>query len=342
MRRLVTGLATLALVGGAAATASAAAPGWRFAQTSGVRGNDVLADVAFSPGGSGWAVGSRDLGGESALPLVQHLVKGKWVTAKTPPASLEALGAVGASSSTNVWVFGNGAARWNGKKWTDTKFPHGDPDVQRPVVLSPSNVWAFATNHTYHWNGKKWGRVAVPKYVTLRGGSAVSAKNIWAIGVRETDKAHQGVVVHYDGHAWKVAKAAPAVPGYPDAGTFLNSVAVSGKNVWAVGARWKTCGDKWCYHPLTMRLTGKKWTSTIDAKGTDQYWNAVPDGSGGIWAVNGTRFVHVTTSKTTRYAMPRNSHIQGMTHRPGTSTSWAVGDNDQPNDRADGVYLRFN
>src|SRR4051812_36263924 len=81
--------AAVGTVGGAQAeprTKTAKAPTWSVAQTNTLPGEDGIKAISVAPTGSSWAAGYQAVGGKS-VPLVQHLLSGKWTTAKSPSST---------------------------------------------------------------------------------------------------------------------------------------------------------------------------------------------------------------------------------------------------------------
>ncbi|HZE31692.1 MAG TPA: hypothetical protein VE198_09680, partial [Actinoallomurus sp.] len=96
--------AAVTTVGGAQAeprTKTPKAPTWGVAQTNTLPGEDGIKALSVAPTGSTWAAGYQAVGGKS-VPLVQHLLSGKWTTAKSPSSTLGEISALSASSSKNV------------------------------------------------------------------------------------------------------------------------------------------------------------------------------------------------------------------------------------------------
>ncbi|GAB3987234.1 hypothetical protein GCM10029978_105170 [Actinoallomurus acanthiterrae] len=341
------GAAALAF-GLGAGTAHAATPAWRVTQTTKLPGDDLINDVTVASSGSAWAVGQRTVSGKYR-PLVQHLSGATWKDVKLPASWSMPLKVVDASSSKNVWAFGEDGSivRWNGKKWTLSKFT-GRFHATDAEAISSSDVWAVNGTTARHWNGKKWATVKLPANV----GSiqAVSAKNIWAAGAIGAAKA---AVIHWNGKSWKVAKTVTLPKQTDDATTSFMDVAVSGKNVWAVGSQSWECGedgDDTCYKPLALRLTGTKAKTFVATKGVG-YTKVAADGSGGAWILQGAwnpAFIHATGDTLASAAAPRPAghdvNLSTLETRPGTKTVWSAGgsfpqgDPDDPT--GDGVYLR--
>jgi hypothetical protein len=138
---------------------------------------------------------------------------------------------VTAVSSTNVWAVGRyvtatGVTRtlvlhWNGFSWKRVASP--DPETSADSVnelmavhaLSPGNIWAVGDfsdggggpfrDLIEHWNGTAWKHVASPApegsgaNAFLRGVTAVSSANAWAVGFYGST---QALILHWNGRSW--------------------------------------------------------------------------------------------------------------------------------------------
>ena len=182
---------------------------------------------------------------------------------------LEILRGVAATSSTDVWAVGGYvpqatnntlvplALRWDGKSWKQVSIPlssAGNGLELYGVSAVPgkaNNVWAVGGATTdlsnvapvaEQWNGKTWKVVPTPNPasagagVILRGVTAVSATNVWAVG-DYANSANPAVpfAEHWNGKTWKIVSM-PNAPG--TGGITLNGVtAVPGSpnDAWAVG-----------------------------------------------------------------------------------------------------------
>ena len=344
MRRMLMGTGAVALaLGIGAGTAHAATPAWRIAQAT---KHELINDLTVASTGSSWAVGERTVNGKDRL-LVQHLSGTTWKDVKLPASWSMPLKVIDASSSKNVWAFGEDGSivHWNGKKWTSAKFG-GRFRAADAEAISASNVWAVGGATARHWNGKKWATVKLP--ATVNSIHAVSAKNIWAAGA----VGDKGAVIHWNGKSWKVAKTFSLPKPVKDATTSFSDITVSGSKVWAVGAQSWECGedgDDTCYKPLAVRLSGSTWKSFVSTKGT-AYTRVAADGSGGVWMLQGAwnaTTVHVTGNTFTSAAAPRPTghdvNLSALEVRPGTKTVWSVGgsfpEGDPDDPTGDGVYL---
>jgi hypothetical protein len=361
MQRMLVGAgaAALALVTGGCTTQHAAAPSsstartaastWRVTQTTKLPGDDILSDLTVAPTGSAWAVGFQHVSGRQR-PVVQHLSGGTWKDVTLPATWTMPLTVVDASSSKNVWAFGDSGeiVRWNGKKWTTSKFAGAFRAIDAEAI-SASNVWAVDGTTARHWNGSTWVSVKPPIHASAV--HAVSAKNIWVAGSIRGKAA----VAHWNGSSWKLVKTVQVLPvPDDDAGTWFRDITVSGKNVWAVGSQVWSCGeddDDTCYRPVALRLTGKKSKSFIGPQSLG-YTKVAADGSGGVWIMQdawNAKFVHVRGDSFTSSAAPRPAdhdiNLAGLENRAGTKTVWSVGasfpEGDPPDPTGDGLYLRI-
>src|SRR5262249_3277955 len=119
--------------------------------------------------------------------------------------------------------------------------------AQRGGQHLPSDVWAVGefTNAfpgqtlALHWNGTAWRAVKSPNARagnnTLRAVSAVSSKDVWAVGFLQAAGGSPRLTLteHWNGHRWRVVPS-PS-PGGAD-NILLAVAAVSATDVWAVGS----------------------------------------------------------------------------------------------------------
>jgi hypothetical protein len=361
MRRMLTGLtvaaAVLATVSQAqAAPDKAAAPTWSVAQSNTLAGEDGIKAITVAPTGSTWAAGYQASGGKS-VPLVQHLLSGKWTTAKSPSSSLGQVTALDASSSKNVWAFGGSGshaygARWNGTKWTTTTMTSSAYSVQGAWALSASNVWAVGgdqTKNSLHWNGKSWKKVAMP--VPARAIDGVSSTHVYAAGTYKS----QPAVEHWTGSAWVLAKTPKLKLPSPDAVGVLNDIwAPSAGNIWAAGGFEWACGedgDDTCSQPYLLHWNGKAWSTMTfpENGGFGSFTRITGDGGSGLWVMRygwNPKLTHVVGDSVTDVTPPHPSGhdidlgdlaLLGTTVWAG-GTAFPEGDPDDPT--GNGLYLR--
>src|SRR5205085_4115018 len=160
---------------------------------------------------------------------------------------------------------------WNGSKWSVVKSPNvgtSDNQLDAVTVISASNIWAVGRylnnveqDQTLieHWNGTKWSVVSSPNVGSgsnvLFGVAAVSASNIWAVGVSITDH-DRTLIEHWNGTKWSVVKS----PNVASEDNDLNGVAVvSASDIWAVGEHFRN-GDPTTSQTLTEHWNGSNWS----------------------------------------------------------------------------------
>jgi hypothetical protein len=159
------------------------------------------------------------------------------------------------------------------------------------AALSPTDVWAAGWSGPaskripvlVNWDGRRLHRYTA-FHPTRKGGgelwalSAVSAKDIWALGSDGLGADGRPVIVHWDGLHWRLVPL-PLLPR--DAG--ISDIAAAGANdVWVVGWRWRRG------RPLVMHWKGENWRvldmSTVAPHGSrlEAVDAASPDN---VWAV---------------------------------------------------------
>ncbi|GAA0361768.1 hypothetical protein GCM10009530_09180 [Microbispora corallina] len=338
-----------AAASGTAHRAERAAPGWKLARVNTLPGDDVLNDVTVLGNGSVWAAGHRIVNGQQR-GLVQWYDGRTWRTVpNSPPYELRA---VTATSSRNVWVFGPGkAARWNGRTWASFSlggaFASADADG-----TSAKDIWAVGgTASARHWNGSSWRSVKLPGQAAAV--DAYRAGDVWAAGGRGA----QPAIMRWNGRSWALMPTPALTLPQSDAVAAIQDIAVLGPgNVWAVGGvSWEGAndeGDDVDYsRTLVMRWNGRAWAASVGATQAQPYTEVEPDGSGGVWVVQGNwnpTLWHVTGSAWTRTPVPRKAGTDAVlfsiARRPGTATVWGAGftvpqgDPDDPT--ANGTFWR--
>lgn len=366
MRRTLTVLTAVTAVLATASTAGQAqadpkkakvkAPVWSVAQTNTLKGEDGIKAITVAPTGSTWAAGYQTSNGKS-VPLVQHLLSGKWTTAKSPSSSLGEVTALNASSSKNVWAFGSTGshaygARWNGTTWTTTTMTSSAYFVQDAWALSASNVWAVGgdqTRSSLHWSGSSWKKVTMP--VPARAIDGVSSTHVYAAGTN----GDQPAVEHWTGSAWVLARTPKLKLPNPDAVGVMNDIyAPTTTNVWAAGGFEWPCGvdgDDTCSQPYLLHWNGKAWSTTTFPNQPDlgTYTRVTGDGGSGLWVIGygwnptmthvvGNHATNVTPAHPTGYDIDiHDLALQGTTIWAG-GIAFPEGDPDDPT--GNGLYLR--
>jgi hypothetical protein len=261
--------------------------------------------VGLALGGSASA-GSQTL---RMVPLVEHWNGSAWTQVKVAPpgAQLVQLDAVVAPSATQVWAFGwtRYAQHWDGAEWRRVALPvpkgSRSPEFFGAAAVSPNDIWAVGhAGHAIfdHWNGHTWRMVSSPLShgrFRLLAVTALSSKDVWAVGYTRKGTSLRTLTVHWNGKAWKrVPSPSPATPYTPAGSTVdtLNAVAGdSSRDVWAVGQYYRLAanGDH-AIHPLVLHWNGTRWkaVSSPDPAGPTHrsflYGVTAPSPSG-VWAV---------------------------------------------------------
>src|ERR1700737_482830 len=124
----------------------------------------------------------------------------------------------------------------------------GDNSLDAISGVSPSDVWAVGSSSATiggltatlaeHWDGSQWTVVATPApgvNTYLLGVAAVSANDVWAVGVNQQTATSTvlPLIEHWDGSTWSLVPA-PTVTR----GILIAVSAVSSQDVWAVG-NWR-------------------------------------------------------------------------------------------------------
>ena len=243
------------------------------ATNPGVLSNGSTTPVAQGPAGSnlygisldsatdGWAVG--DTGGTTPTPLfIQHTGSGWTTFAGTLPLASGTLNAVAAFSPTAAWAVGSSAAgsgvplieQWDGTLWTPVPSLPGLSGASGAFTAvsadAANDVWAVGevlaaggTSYTpviEHFDGTAWTQ-ATPAAAGDNGGfSGVLARSptdVYAVGQYADSAGNLPLIEHWDGTQWTQMDTS-ALP----AQGILDSIAVVGDGLWAVGAQFDSDG----------------------------------------------------------------------------------------------------
>jgi hypothetical protein len=298
MRSILRGsslaILSVALSVGAASSAyagQATGPRWRIAYAA-TTPMSTFSDAAVVSARDIWAVGDRNLnnGGSGTGPFVRRWNGHRWTSVRLPATYGDAfVAAVAASSSRNVWLFGEYdnnkyvfALRWNGSWKQMGRWPNVTGGADSALVIGRSDVWLFGEVGTLHYNGRSWHsyKLSVPLYEA----SAISASDIWAVGYPLDTYAP--AVAHWHGGRWKVRLLPSASPRFPTT-TPAAVLAFSDQNVWIAGAA-QTAGGS--VRPLLLHWSGRKWHSYLGPGHENSFGDLVPDGTGGFWLSYGDLF----------------------------------------------------
>jgi hypothetical protein len=222
-------------------------------------GVSMFQDVSGTSSSDVWAVGtSRAISGPSQT-LIEHWDGTAWTfaTSANPGSYGNTLEGVAAISPNDAWAVGarqDGfyqspmAEHWNGTSWSVTTVPNpkgctGHSYLTDVAAVSPRYVWATGwcgsggsspeQGFVVRWNGKRWAVAAaygaIPANSELYGVSAVSARDVWAVGSFRSGGA---IALHWDGHKWRQQ----TIGAPQDAASLRGIASTQGRPAWAVGA----------------------------------------------------------------------------------------------------------
>ncbi len=329
---LVIGVAAPAGAAPAARAPGAAPSGWRLSlqRHYGPAVDYSTYNVAVATSrASAWALGGSDLAGGTGTvqyPVAAHWNGKAWRAVRLPAGLTSAVIAVSATAPDDVWAvtwFGGWVLHWNGVRWLVAKHLPGTGELTGVVATSPKNVWVFGGGGyigglgTWHFNGTTWQAVRFGNAVGLEAASALSARNIWALGGTQSPFS---VIDHFDGTRWRPVTARAF------SGLQFGSVRAFGaKNVWVTAVALRAATQA----AFLLHYNGRTWIR-LRVPWQTQLADPVSDGHGGLWFTGypfGPReqyLVHRSAGGAwTRTQV--NWFPQGLGHVPGTSSVLAVG-----------------
>jgi hypothetical protein len=248
-----------------------------------------------------WSVGYyQSFGvGPSKRALIEHWNGKSWrvYPAPNPSPLYNFLNGVSATSRTNAWAVGDFdnvkaasadytlTMRWNGSKWARVASPSPSSvssDLYGVSATSTSNAWAVGSYRNnkaseietlvLHWNGKSWKQYSAPNPSpghqdenVLKGVSATSASNAWAVGGYSTStNTSLPLILHWNGRSWQVSKV--VIPNLLSVDLYGVS-ATSASNAWAVGDY--TTNNSPANKTLILHWNGQKWSRFNGVNPTD-------------------------------------------------------------------------
>jgi hypothetical protein len=320
----------------AQASASASAPGWRITKILNPKYDSNLLNVIAPSTHDTWAFGD----GAGGRPIGAHWTGGTAWPNSAIPGAFTRVGYVSSTSPDNVWAGGSECsgggpgiksvtatyvARFNGHKWSSTRFNTAAYCGGSMVTTSPSNGWLLGTNQAEHFTGRHWTKVSLPKLGSVISATAVSAHDIWAAGGR-FNALHlarsTAFFTHYNGHVWRTV-GFPAIK-LPKNGYLYpyDIAAASANNIWAAVTVFPAGAQSFLLH-----WNGSKWQKIPLPVTPYQLLQLTPDGHGGVWAImfqsqNGDyQFAHYAAGHWTYDQIPTNGLPSGVTP---TSASFDV------------------
>ena len=271
-----------------------------------------------------------------------------WTQVPFPGKSNEVVVAARAISAGDVWAFTaslnqSRVLRWDGRTWTVKRtFTR---EIAGAAVISPSDIWVFGQPFfpgpglgAWHFNGRTWSRVASGH--GLEGGSALSAKNVWAFG--GTD------VAHWNGSTWSrtsVARLLPARQQLNDP-ILTGIVALSNHSAYAIanGDLQDEGGPM-----VILHWDGQQWSKVAEGNfgfGVQPLQQMSSDSRGGLWipmpGVDGQKsyLLHYSAGHLTAAALPGGPNritVDTVALIPGTSSALAGGETHASGNPADNV-----
>lgn len=244
---------------------------WSIAQSDYDLG--VLNAAAGTGSNDVWAVGTQNYPGPG---VIEHWDGSQWTyTQLNITADLRSVAALGPN---DVWAVGEASTgsvgdktltlHYDGTRWRHVKSPsplhvhYEDQNWLTAVIPIASNdVWALGVTRdtdygildqplSLHWNGKKWKVVPFPppggskQYNSVWGGTALGAKNVWAVGQVGVNT-FQTMTVQWNGKGWSQVQT----PSQTDANLWGAAPDGAG-GLWTVG---QTAIKKYVTGTLIMR-----------------------------------------------------------------------------------------
>jgi len=270
------------------------------------RFSDYLNGVAAISATDVWAVGYGQksmIGNE--LTLTEHWNGTSWSvmpSSKSHPIGGYLYG-VAAVATNNVWAVGAVGVNaliihWNGKDWKSVSNP-GQGSLLGVTAISAKNIWAVGANTNSggtlieHWNGTSWSIVPGPARIspdsttyTLKSVTAVSSKDIWAVGyiyaVSGPSYTFKTLTEHWNGSQWSIVQSPN---GKTIETTLMGVTAVASGNVWAVGISGASPANT-----LAENWNGSQWSivPSPNPSSIQSYLRGtVAVSANNIWAVGG-------------------------------------------------------
>jgi hypothetical protein len=222
---------------------------------------NVLNGVAAISSSNVWAVGTHTAANGAYLTLIEHWNGTSWsvVSSPSPSATNNDLTAVAGTSASDVWAVGwtlDGSVlieHYNGSSWSvvsNPAVPSGSI-LYGVTAITPTNAWAVGYQPgaigalltlVLHWDGTAWTVVPSPNEDTqysssniLTGVAAISANDIWAVGMYENESTdyhqHRTLTLHWDGTSWSIVTS--PTPG--QSGELTGVAALSTGQIWGAG-----------------------------------------------------------------------------------------------------------
>ncbi len=275
--------------------------------------SNYLTGVAAVSTSNVWTVGTY-MG--SKKTLIEHWNGQSWSIVSSPNigSDVNYLAGIAAVSANNIWAVGlheniddsdqTLIEHWDGSKWSIISSPNHGSDfnyLTGIAAVSANNIWAVGgyasaprTGQTLieHWDGSKWSIISSPTigdntaYSNLAEVAAVSANNIWAVGLHsDTGGADQTLIEHWNGRTWSIV---PSPNSRLRDNDLTGIAAVSTSDIWTVGVRFNGNSAKNIRYTLIEHWNGRAWSivPSLSPGSAVNYLTGVAAGSAGrVWAV---------------------------------------------------------
>ena len=244
------------------------------------------------------------------------------------------------------------------KSWSIVSSPNPSPYYNHLVgvtAISANDAWAVgseivsvsndgntALTLTAHWNGTGWKAVASPNAAAsqsyLVAVTAVSARDVWAVGSYASSSSFQTLIEHWNGRKWSIVPS-PNPSSFND--TLVAVTAISANDVWAVGQYNDTSN-----HVLALieHWNGRTWSvvsGPAPGPGSARFFSVAAVSASDVWVVGSyqpTRRVLPVQTLTEHWngttwqvvASPDAANstadsLSSVTRVPDSRTLWAVG-----------------
>lgn len=282
---------------------------WRNVPLLRLRGEIEVEALTVASDGEAWVAGRRNDPRDdyAAYAVIEHWDGTRWRFAPLPNVGFSNLFSVSASAPDDVWAFGGSFRRdrngkfpsngmrtlllhWDGSSWSRVALPwapSGLVDFGKVVASAPTDVWVLRNGRIEHWDGTTWQEIPAPfgPHDLLRGFSASSATDAWAVGSFAQGHHSRTLAAHWDGNSWQIAPT----PNRSTDSALTDVVAVSPDNAWAVGqSYWSdTRGNSRDLGPLFEHWDGQSWQLMPGA--VPSMWSGFPSlaatADGSAWAI---------------------------------------------------------
>ena len=331
---------------------------WKIVKSPNVGTDSIFKAVVAISANDVWATGYAT----GYKPLMEHWNGTQWQVVPSPAQKNGAImNGLAAISTNDIWAVGRGnqgengnavTMHWDGTRWKLFPAPSLDAGtaLQSVTAISTKNVWAvgavYGTSNgseyatlIEHWNGTRWSIVSSPSSIysadILEGVSAVSAKDIWAVGnvFAGGTIGTLAEIEHWDGTKWSLVNPANNGQNSPLYGV----TAISANNVWAVGYNSSTNVGQ----TLVEHWNGTSWSIVASPNvgmGSNALTAVTAVSANNIWAT-GNYYISTFVTQTliehwdgTQWSVVKspnagtsNNYLNGVSSVPGTSDVWTVG-----------------